>query len=218
MERKEIAIKRSMKLAECEWFGGVYRRIYDILAIGGRLPPPSEIGVALEVEGEVPEEARGFALKDAGVVWFRHIPPTPDDFAHELIHLAEKKRDGEWEEVYGYNLSQLVALLAERGIVPRRNPLVLFEEVTLDDLLEAIRKVYRYEFETIEEYFEFKGVVPSYCYFEPVATEDRLAVKRKPSVPDEVVLAASIAEIAAGALFDPLDLAVILELLGVERS
>ena len=84
------------------------------------------------------------------------FPHDPIVFAHELIHLCDKSNDVH-EEVYGYNLASLIVMLARENIVPEKNPLknplMLFEAITLDDLLRALRDVYGYPFKDICQYF-----------------------------------------------------------------
>jgi len=133
------------RLSEVEWFGGVYRSVYEILALEGRLPPPDRIFVLDRPEElglRAPPWALGLAVPERRALWFRAVPPHPQVFAHELIHLARKRlRDPGEEEVFGYNLSRLVVALAEAGVRPPANPLRLFEDAELWMLERALREV-----------------------------------------------------------------------------
>lgn len=125
------------------WFAGIYRSVYRILALEGRLPSPERIFV-LDRPGEicawVTKRVAGFAVPEKKTVWFRSEPPHPWVFTHELIHLAWKKLYApEEEEVYSYLLPRLVLLLAERSIEPPANPFRLFEDADYELLERAVR-------------------------------------------------------------------------------
>jgi len=202
------------RLTDIEWFSGIYRDIYKILSIDSRLPNASDIFILedCDLTQLPPENVKGFALNQGEKrIWFRDTPPDPITFAHELIHCCKKCSDV-YEEIYGYNLASFVVLLAELSITPKKNPLTLFEDVTLDRLLNAINRVYRYNFKSVVEYFVFLGIIPQFVDIswnaegELVATIDKSASERD-------IVVSFITELAAGARYDPLMLNVLLTLL-----
>lgn len=198
-ESEEIIVVEKRPLTDMPWFRGVYVRIYEIVAMEGRLPPPSSIYVATKLEGEPSPNTMGFAVPEANIVWFREQPPEPWVFAHELVHLARKNSDTP-EEVYGYNLSYIIAIMAEKGIIPRRNPLRLFEDVRTRDIINAINAVYRGGFRRLEDFFIHIGVLPQFVL--------------RPTPDEKIEVIEAITELVAGAeQGDPLMMEVILMLL-----
>ncbi|MGC8848564.1 MAG: hypothetical protein ACP5QE_06965 [Conexivisphaera sp.] len=173
------------------WYNNdeTYQRIYRIIALEGRLPPPDEITVLSPKEGRdlATPLSLGFAIPGERKVWFIETPPQYVVFAHELIHLARKEGEMD-EEIYGYNLSAFIAVLAVKGILPRRNPLRLFEGgVTLEKVMRALRSVYNYNFKDITEYFHFIGVVPLF-----------MLRGARPRDDDPYVVVTMVTELAAG--------------------
>jgi hypothetical protein len=204
-----------LSLADVKWFRDVYKKIYRILSAEGRLPPPDAIHLLerVDVEG-VHERVLGFAIREKNCIYFRDVPPDPVTFAHELIHLCMKSSDTD-EEVYAYNLAQLVVMLAERKIVPKRNPLVLFESVTLNDILVALSEAYGYQFRDIAEYFQLIGVIPAFMIVE-MAPDGRVLMKVDPRYSEKEIAVMMIINLIGGAPFDDSALAALLRLLGGE--
>ena len=207
------------KLSDTEWFSGIYKTIYNILSIDERLPDADNIFVLNndDLTSLPPENVRGFALNkgENKCIWFRDVPPDPVTFAHELIHCC-KKLDKVEEEVYGYNLSLLIVLLAEEGITPRRNPLTLFEEVTMKQLLDAINETYGYNFNDIVEYFIFLGIIPAFITLNvdfDLDERGKIVAMLNQKYDEKDIVCASITELAAGAPYDPMMLKVLLKLL-----
>lgn len=199
------------KLCELPWFSGLHRRIYDVLAVEGMLPDPCEIRVLAPEDVEADERVRGACWKDTKILWFREQPPDPITFAHELLHLIEKG-DLKLEEVYAYNLSALVVLMAEEGVVPPANPVRLFE-ASADAILEAINETYKFKFSSLAEYFLTIGVVP---YFVHLAWEGDSIQARgvREGLSEREVAIEAVSELAAGALYDRYMFEALLRLLG----
>ncbi|MEM4593377.1 MAG: hypothetical protein QW196_08265 [Sulfolobales archaeon] len=115
----------------------------------------------IEVYSFSEARARGIALDERAlgvaippdILMFREIPPPIDVFIHELIHLC-RKPDVVHEEVYAYNLINLVMFCAEREI--ECNPFALFT-LSVDEIESVLR---RYGIQFIEEYFALLGVMP----------------------------------------------------------
>ncbi len=201
-----------MSLADAVWFKGIYEKIYRILSAENRLPPPDAIHLLerADVEG-VHERVLGFAVRESNRIYFRDVPPDPVTFAHELIHLCTKSSDTD-EEVYAYNLAQLVVTLAERNVVPKRNPLALFESVTLSDVLATLSEAYGYQFRDIAEYFQLIGVIPAFM----IAEEDsdgRTLMKVDPRYSEKEIVTMTIISLIGGAPFDDSAFAALLRLL-----
>ncbi len=201
-----------MSLADAAWFKGIYEKIYRILSAENRLPPPDAIHLLerADVEG-VHERVLGFAVRESNCIYFRDVPPDPVTFAHELIHLCTKSSDTD-EEVYAYNLAQLVVTLAERNVVPKRNPLALFESVTLSDVLAALSEAYGCQFRDVAEYFQLIGVIPAFM----IAEEDsngRTLMKVDPRYSEKEIVAMTIISLIGGVPFDDSAFAALLRLL-----
>ncbi|MEM4029857.1 MAG: hypothetical protein QXO02_08190 [Thermofilaceae archaeon] len=111
------------------------------------------------------ESVLAFAVKP-DKLYFRSLPPQPHVLVHELIHLCEKPAPLD-EEVYAWDLTDLVMLLAEEGV--RCNPFSLFA-LTMDDVLAVLK---RHGIGSISEYYRLVGIVPP-C--EPERAPERLAV------------------------------------------
>ncbi|RLG92874.1 hypothetical protein DRO37_09030 [Candidatus Bathyarchaeota archaeon] len=158
-----------VKLSDCEWFSKLYQKIYAVVngRTKSRLPPPSEISVLLPSEVKVSHDmVYGTAFQDMPALWFREIPPDPIVFAHELIHLAKKDTTKVSEEEYAYNLACFVVFLARIDVMPR-DILRLFEEPPSEEaILNAIEKVMGLKFNSIEEYFDFTGVIPYFAEYD----------------------------------------------------
>jgi hypothetical protein len=201
-----------LSLADVKWFRDVYKKIYRILSAEGRLPPPDAIHLLerVDVEG-VHERILGFAIREKNCIYFRDIPPDPITFAHELIHLCTKSSDTD-EEFYAYNLAQLVVMLAEKNVVPKRNPLALFESVTLSDILTALNKAYGYQFRDIAEYFRLIGVIPAFMIVEE-DSDGRALMKVDPRYSEKEIVVMTIINLIGGAPFDDSAFAALLRLL-----
>jgi len=200
------------KLCQLSWFDGIYRKIYDVLNVENMLPDPCEITILYPEDVEVRETVLALTWQDAKTIWFRYQPPDPLAFAHELLHLIDApNKTRELEEIYGYNLAGLAVILARENIIPKINIIRLFD-VTEDDILNAIRKVYRINFSSLEEYHEFIGVIPPFIRLEEgINGTLRFVRDHQYSARDVVIYA--ITELIAGADFDPFMFQVVLELL-----
>jgi hypothetical protein len=203
-----------LSLADAKWFRDVYEKIYRILSAEGRLPPPDAIYLLEKADVEAHEFVLGFAVREKNYIYFRDIPPDPITFAHELIHLCTKSSDTD-EEVYAYNLAQLVITLAERNVVPKRNPLALFESVTLNDILTALSETYECQFKDITEYFQLIGVIPAFMTMEE-ASDGRALLKADPRYSEKEIAVMAIISLIGGAPFDDFAFAALLRLLGGE--
>jgi len=201
-------------LCEIEWFRNLYRKIYEILNVESMLPDPCKITV-LPPE-PVPPEAHsgtyGLCWRDRKLIWFRVQPPPPIDFAHEVLHLIEGK-ELELEEVYAYNLSHLIVMLARDNVIPPINPIRLFKDVTVDMVVEAIRKVYGYPFKDLADFFEFIGVVPTFIKMEPTLNGVKFVIREE--YPERLVVITAVSELIAGAEFDKYMYKTVLELLNM---
>ncbi|MGC9113410.1 hypothetical protein [Acidilobus sp.] len=174
------------RLSGVWWFRGdpIYRRIYRVLRVGRRLPSARSITVLDYDEGKEAAERRraaGFAVPSKGEVWFDDEPPSYLVFAHELIHLARKARDDVGEEMYANALQRLVVTLAARGIVPRRSPLSLLEDVTPGQLLEALSAAFGRRFRSFNDFYvSVHGFEPAFLLdrdLRPVSRVGREAMK-----------------------------------------
>jgi hypothetical protein len=198
---------QSISLSDKSWFSEVYKKIYKIIAMENRLPPPNEIMIIDKPPMEFPDTVAGSADIDNRVLWFREEPPHLFVFAHELIHIADKKISREkrlrLEEVYASNLAELVVLLANLDIKPPTNPLRLFEDVGLKDIADSMRKHLRLQGsdrEIIEQYCELTGTIPP--ILEKVAIENGNIIsyraRIKDDIPDEVVARMTITTLIDG--------------------
>jgi hypothetical protein len=205
-----------LSLADAAWYKGIYEKIYRILSAENRLPPPDAIYLLEKADAEgVHERILGFAIWESNCVYFRDVPPDPITFAHELIHLCAKGSDTD-EEVYAYNLAQLVVMLAERNVVPKRNPLALFESVTLNDVLKTLSEAYGYHFRDVAEYFQFVGVIPAFITVEE-GLDGRALLKVDPRYSEKEITVMTIISLIGGAPFDDSALAALLHLLDMKR-
>jgi hypothetical protein len=169
------------------------------------------------------DTAAGSADINAKLIWFREEPPHPVVFAHELIHIADKKVDRErrsrLEEVYASNLADLVVLLANLDIKPPTNPLRLFEDVGLKDIADSMRRHLRLQGsdrEIIEQYCELTGTIPPILEKAAVENDDTISyrVRIKDNIPDEVVARMIIIMLIAGAELSAFkELEILLDLL-----
>jgi hypothetical protein len=144
-------------------------------------------------------------------------------FAHELIHIADKnvnrERRSRLEEVYASNLADLVVLLADLDIKLPSNPLRLFEDISLEDVANAMRrhlKLVGSDREVIEQYCELTETIPPIA--EKIAAENdgviSYRVKIKDNIPDEVVARMIIIMLIAGAELSAFkELEILLDLL-----
>jgi hypothetical protein len=213
-----------ISLSGVDWFKDVYVKIYNILALDGRLPSPDNIYLLTDDEAfemfNIADTVQGFAVTVYGkkCVWFRHVPPDPIVFAHELIHLCDKRSNDVHEEVYGYNLALLIVMLARENIVLKINPLMLFETITLDDLLKVLRDVYGYQFKDICEYFVFIGSIPQFIDLDLDLVTGEFIGRINPSYDQKAITVLAITDIIAGAQYDPNMFNVILKLLEVRHD
>jgi hypothetical protein len=213
-----------ISLCDVDWFKDVYVKIYNILALDNRLPPPDNIYLLDDKEAfemfNIANTVQGFAVTIDGkkCVWFRHVPPDPIVFAHELIHLCNKRSNDVHEEVYGYNLASLIVMLAQENVIPSKNPLTLFESVTIDDLLKALRDVYGYPFKDICQYFVFIGSIPQFIDLDLDLKTGEFVGRINQSYDQKAITVLAISDIIAGAQYDPHMLNVILKLLGVRHD
>ncbi|MEM2197290.1 MAG: hypothetical protein QW290_09445 [Sulfolobales archaeon] len=109
-------------------------------------------GEAAELGYVAGENVMGFA-DPPDKVFFREMPPPLHTFIHELIHLC-RKPPIVGEEVYAYNLVNLVIFCVEKGI--KCNPFALFT-LTVNDIERVLRK---YGVQSIEEYYLVFGIMP----------------------------------------------------------
>jgi len=200
------------KLCELPWFDGLYKSIYDVLSVEGKLPHPCDITILPPEAVEVRETVQAATWVDARTIWFRHQPPSYTTFAHELIHLVSGK-PVEFEEAYAYNLAAFAVLLAERGIVPPASVVRLFE-VSLSEIMDAIREVYRYPFKDIVEYFEYFGIIPAFVVFKENPLDDswKLEIDWQ-RYNEKTIVVATVAELVGMAEYDEFALDVLLKLL-----
>ena len=202
------------KLCELEWFRGIYRKIFDVLSVENMLPDPCEIIVLHPDDVEAGETVFGATWPDEKIIWFRNQPPDLIDFAHELLHLIYvPNKVRELEEVYSYNLAGLAIILAREDIIPKVNIIRLFD-FSEDDILMALRKVYNTPFSSLEEYFQFIGVIPIFIKLKE-GENGSIKFVRDQKYNSRAVVIHVVTELAAGAEFDKLMLATILYLLNV---
>lgn len=98
------------------------------------------------------ERMLGSALRP-DKLFFREIPPSIHTFIHELIHLCRKPEDV-LEEVYAYNLANLVMFCVKNNV--KCNPFKLFV-LRIEDIERVLRK---YGISSIEEYYTLTGIIP----------------------------------------------------------
>jgi len=203
-----------MRLCEVDWFNEdvMYRRIYDVLNTENMLPSPCSITI-LPPEPPPPgarPSVYGMCWPFEKTIWFRAWPPPYTDFAHELIHLIPGK-DVELEEMYAYNLSTFVVVLAEKGVKPPVNPIRLFDIDSTNVIMDAIREVYNYAFKDLADFFMWIGVIPS--FLKPKTTMDGFALELDPAYNEKTIALITISEFAAGCEYDELQFRVLLKLL-----
>jgi hypothetical protein len=171
---------QSLSLSDKTWFSGVYKKIYDIIAMENRLPPPNEIMVSDKPLTEFPDRVVASVDLDNRLIWFKHEPPHLFIYAHELAHMAmtrginkinmENKEDIILlEETYADNIAWLVLMLVNRNIKPSANPARLFEEISLRDIADSMRKYIGFsgsDREVIEQYYKVKGIIPLFVDIE----------------------------------------------------
>ena len=203
-------------LCKIDWYNKdtVYQGIYRVLNTENRLPDPCEIMILppLPIPKEAHERVYGLCWRDKKEIWFRIQPPNYIEFAHELLHLIEGK-EVELEEVYAYNLSHLVVMLAENNINPPVNPVRLFTDATVDMVLQALRDVYGYPFKDIAEYFEIIGVIPPFLRLDFDPARNDIVLKYNPEYNEKFIAIMTITELIAGAEYDRVMLDVVLKLL-----
>jgi len=208
-----------MRLCEVDWFNEdpMYRRIYDVLNTENMLPKPCDITI-LPPEPPPPgtrPSVYGMCWPFEKTIWFRAWPPPYTDFAHELIHLIPGK-DVELEEMYAYNLSTFVVVLAEKGVKPPVNPIRLFDIDSTNVIMDTIREVYNYAFKDLADFFTWIGVIPS--FLKPKTTMDGFALELDPAYNEKTIALITISEFAAGCEYDELQFRVLLRLLEKVKS
>jgi len=203
------------KLCEHPWFDGLYISIYNVLCVEGKLPHPCDITILPPDAVEMRETVQAATWKNTKTIWFRHQPPHPVVFAHELIHLIDKPL--ELEELYAYNLAAFAVLLAERDIVPPASITRLFD-VSPDEIVKVIREVYQYPFEDILEYFQTFGIIPMFAKprIDPYTNTLKFEIDTKRFNEKSIAIVA-VAEILGMAEYDELALEVLLKLLEASR-
>ena len=133
-------------------------------------------------------------------------------FSHELIHLAKKDTTKVSEEEYAYNLACFVVFLARIDVMPR-DILRLFEEPPSEEaILNAIEKVMGLKFNSIEEYFDFTGVIPYFAEYDLRARR----VKRRNGYNSTFVSMITLVELMDGATYDPSALKILLRLMEMD--
>ena len=209
-----LEVTRLVRLCEAPWFNEdeLYRRVYDVLGTEGLLPSPCDITI-LPPEPPPPEarpSTYGMCWPLERKIWFRTWPPPYIDFSHELIHLIPGK-EAELEEIYAYNLSTFIVVLAERNIKPPVNPVRLFNIHSTSTILGAIREVYNYPFRDLAEYFTWVGIIPP--FLRPRAGVDGFTLEPDPAYDEGSIALTTISEFAAGSEYDELQFRVLLRLL-----
>jgi len=162
------------------------RPIYDVLV--NYLP---ENIVVIRQKLELRETVRAFAIKSPPTLYFQDIPPHPVIFAHELIHLANFERTEE-EEIYAYNLSNVIVFMAERGI--KANPFKLFD--LTEEQVNAV--LGEQGISSIEEFYNLVGCIPH------THTYTAEGLKRVDGLKWPDVLITFLAELTGGIGFEPL--------------
>ena len=145
------------------------------------LPSPDEIKVGnfhdLKEEGVIARETVMACAIQPDRIYFRHIPPDDYTFVHEMIHLCKKYN--EHEEVYAYNLADAVIYLAENGTNNNVDIFYIFE-LKLEDIEKVLKEM---GFNSIEEFYEFVGIIPS-----SHTVEDGRIVREKFATDKDVVI------------------------------
>jgi len=124
-------------------------------------------------------------------LFFRDIPPSEYDFAHELIHLCIKPDDVH-EEIYGYNLAPIILFAVKEEGLENIDPFKLFE-LTEQEINNILRK---YGFKDIDDFYRVQGVIP-YTH-ELKETEQGLEFVRRPEYTEKDHVITFIAELSGG--------------------
>lgn len=93
-------------------------------------------------------------MADKCTVSFRYVPPDEVTFVHEMIHCAGGN------EFDAYNLTELLLTAIEEDWPPF-DALKLMD-IPLDEIEKVIRKLYDM---SIDEFFDFQGIIPLYKTF-----------------------------------------------------
>jgi len=176
----------------------VYARIYQILAL----------------EDAFQNQKRLKFLKN-------HQPSQEKPYTGKLTRTRTQSGS---EEIYAYNLSNFIAILARKGIIPPANPVRLYDEVTLEMILETLREVYHYPFKNIVEYFTTRGIIPLFLKeASPEKIQEILKTKGRldpedmfeidPKYDEKTVTQHTLTEILAEAEYEESALKVLLKLL-----
>lgn len=157
---------------------------------------PEEIEVYSFEEGsrlgyEVGEGVLGFVIPP-DKVFFREMPPPLHVFIHELIHLC-RKPPSVHEEVYAYNLVDLVIFCVERGI--RCNPFSLYT-LKIEDIERVLK---RYGIRSIDEYYQVEELLEVYPEIEiiriPMIPEE---IFRRIRLPERILVQTFVSELITG--------------------
>ena len=165
-----------LSLSDKPWFSGIYKKIYQLIAMENRLPPPDKILIL----AKPPEELKsldsnkrltyGIARRDEMSIWFREEPPHPYIYAHELAHLTNANTapriDKYFEEIYADSIARIALAFVNWNIKPPTSPARLFEEISLKDIADAMRKrlgLSGGDKEVLEQYYEIKGIIPIFA-------------------------------------------------------
>lgn len=157
---------------------------------------PEEIEVYSFEEGsrlgyEVGEGVLGFVIPP-DKVFFREMPPPLHVFIHELIHLC-RKPSSVHEEVYAYNLVNLVIFCVERGI--RCNPFSLYT-LKIEDIERVLK---RYGIRSIDEYYQVEELLEVYPEIEiiriPMIPEE---IFRRIRLPERILVQTFVSELITG--------------------
>jgi hypothetical protein len=222
-----------MRLSKCEWFTGMYQKVYNVLAMDGLLPSPDEIDVlSLETEQMKPEEKQavdGMFDRKERKIYFKRLPPSIFVFAHLLEHLNDgldyllymcverECRDMEYEakmlekenitEYVVNALAYLAFSLAQRGIEPPANIARVFT-ASYDDVLEALKQVYQRDYKSITDFLLEYGLISPYLAF---SNDGRAVIVEGEK--SRLNLLSTIANIVTGSIFDKNLLEVVFRIL-----
>lgn len=202
-----------MKLSELLEAAPELRPIYKILKPHLKAKPEE-----IEVHPIEELEKRGYDItKIYGMafppnrLYFCKIPPWKNLFAYELIHLCDKPDTAVDEEIYGYNVADIVVFAAEKSMTDT-DPLKLFsfrEEDIEKVLLE-------FGFGSIEAFYNTLGVIPPTHELDITSGETKLVKVEKYSEQDRVIF--FINEIANGKDFKPICRDILTRLLELTKE
>ncbi len=133
----------------------LYQKAYDILR--EYLPNPDEIIVGdfdeLRKEGIIPRRTiQGVTIGNE--IYFRNFPPNILSFVHELIHIAKKPRDDLHEEVWGYNISNVIVWMIEKNV--DGDPFKLYC-LSREDVMKVLNEL---GYKSFEDFYMIHGIIP----------------------------------------------------------